>query len=300
MTTRVVSWREAVDPDDLREYDAFGPWIYPVRSAVELPRRFRRFAAELTAAELVLKIPRDFDRAQVQPGDDLYHSVLAVFADRVSVLHGRVPGTADVERLDASYGDIVGLAATANLLQGQWTLLLRSGRRLVVNHSATGSDVMEQVSALIRTRLSSTPRPLPAAAAVRPSDHLFAGRLPALERQFGAAVALHVDPRNAPCRNGFGWPRLSTGTMIVFTPSELIIVNRGEASRPVFMTNYAVGTVELPYSRLESFAVRPPERWSSFHQLVLRAGMLEYVQPCLNPPDAVVAHLRWLEFLEVA
>ncbi|PFG18314.1 hypothetical protein ATK74_2898 [Propionicimonas paludicola] len=298
MATRVVQWREAVDPADLREYDAFGPWIYPVRSAAELPRRFRRYWADLAYAELLLKIPRDRDRSQIQPGDDLYHSVLAVFPERLQVLRAEVPDAGEVERLDVRFTEVVGVVTTANLLQGQWTLLLRNGRRLDVPHPATGGDVMEQVSDLIRPRISGPERRLPTTGQLQPRDHLFGVHLAALADRFGSALALHVDPRKAPCRGGFGWPKVSTGTMIVFTPTELVIVNRGEAARPVFMPNYEVGTVELPYSRLESFAVRPPARWSSFHQLVLRSGMQDYVQLCLNPPDAVAAQLRLLEFLE--
>lgn len=300
MTTRVVQWREAVNPVDLREYDAFGPWIYPVRSASDMPRRFREFYPQLGGAEMLLKIPRDYDRAQIQPGDDLYRSVVAVFEDRLCVLHAELPGPGPVERTDIGYSEVVGFSSTANLLHGEWTLLLRNGSRLVVTHSSTSADVMAKVSDLIRARISGPARRTPEQPPVRPSEHLFKGRLAALTRQFTEAIPLQVDPRNVPCRTSFSGLRLSTGTMIVATPTELVIVNRGEAARPVFMSNYAVGTIELPYQRLESFAVRPPERWSSFHQLVLRSGMQEYVQLCLNPPDAVAAHLRRLELIEIA
>jgi hypothetical protein len=112
-------------------------------------------------------------------------------------------------------------------------------------------------------------------------------------------VPLHLDPRNVPCRGRRrGWLRLSTGAMIVFTPTELVIVNRGEASRPVFLPNYAVGTIELPYDRLDTFSVQLPARWSSFHELVLRSGALEFVQPCLNAPDAVADQLRRIGITE--
>lgn len=299
MTTRIAPWRAAIDPDVLREYDAFGPWIFPIATAAEMPRRFRDHYPDLAAAEWLLKIPRELDRGQVRPGDDLYRSVVAVFDDRLTLLHAASPNEGEVEQKDVRFAEVVGFSASENLLQGHWTLLLRDGGRVTIAHSATSADLMAKVAGFVRERIVGAERPLPDAG-VQPAEHLFKGRLLALGRQFGSALPLHVDPRNIPCRTGRGWPRLSTGAMIVATAAELVIVNRGEATRPVFMPNYAVGTVELPYERLDSFTLRLPARWSSFQELALRAGEQEYVQPFLNAPDAVVAHLRRIGLPELA
>ena len=43
MAAKIPQWRAAVDPDDLAEYDAFGPWIGEVKAQPELPRRFGRW-----------------------------------------------------------------------------------------------------------------------------------------------------------------------------------------------------------------------------------------------------------------
>lgn len=301
MTTRVVHWREAADPDDLREYDAFGPWIDPVRTEVEMPHRFRDWYPELSQAQSLLKIPRDFDRAQVRPGDDLYQSIVALFEDRICLLRAETPGGGDVERRDVRFRDVVGVQSQVNLLQATWTLLLVDGSRIAVPHSSTSHDVIDKVTAQVRTQIAGAERPLPTAEPLHPTDHLFKNRVVQWQRTLGAAVPLLVDPRNVPCRSsGRGWLRLSTGAMILFTPGELVIVNRGEATRPVFMPNYAVGTVELPYDRLTSFSLRPPARWSSFYELVLRADAQEYVQPCLSAPDAVVDQLRRIGIGELA
>lgn len=301
MTTRVVHWRDAADPDDLREYDAFGPWMYPVRSEVEMPRRFRSFYPELASAELLLKIPRDFDRAQVRPGNDLYHGVLAVFEDRVCLLHAAQPSAGVVQRRDVRFAEVVGISAYVNLLQATWTLLLRDGTRIEVPHSSTSHDLIDKATTLVRGRIAGAERPLPLDEPLQPTDHLFKNRVSQWARTLSAAVPLQLDARNVPCRSsGRGWLRLSTGAMILCTPTELVIVNRGEATRPVFLPNYAVGTVELPWDRLETFTVRPPAKWSSFHELVLRSGGMEFVQPCLSAPDALAAQLRRVGLTEVA
>jgi len=301
MTTRVVHWREAADPDDLREYDAFGPWIDPVRSDVEMPRRFRSWYPELASAQTLLKIPRDFDRAQVRPGDDLYQSVLAIFEDRMCLLRAETPGGGEVERRDVRFGDVVGVQRQVNLLRSTWTLLGGDGSPIAVPHSSASHDVIDKVTAQVRAQIAGTERALPTVEPVHPTDHLFKGRVSQWARTLGTAVPLLVDPRNVPCRgSGRGWLQLSTGAMILFTPGELVIVDRGEATRPVFMPNYAVGTVELPYDRLTSFTLRPAARWSSFYELVLRADAQEYVQLCLSAPDAVVDQLRRIGLTETA
>lgn len=43
MASKIPHWRAAADPDDLREYDAFGPWIGEVKHRTDLPRRFSRW-----------------------------------------------------------------------------------------------------------------------------------------------------------------------------------------------------------------------------------------------------------------
>lgn len=37
MASKIPHWRAAADPDVLREYDAFGPWIGEVKHRADLP-----------------------------------------------------------------------------------------------------------------------------------------------------------------------------------------------------------------------------------------------------------------------
>lgn len=71
------------------EYDAFGPWVDPVRSAEEVPPLYRDHPVDLAASRLVLKVPRDIARRDATPDMDLYDHLLVLEADALTVLSRR-------------------------------------------------------------------------------------------------------------------------------------------------------------------------------------------------------------------
>jgi len=292
-----VDWRAAADPDDLREYDAFGPWIDPVRSAIGMPRVFRPWYPEFADAAFLLKIPRDVDRAQARPGQDLFAAVLAVHEGGVCQLR-HVGGT--VTREDATWEQVVACGTYTNLLLARWTLLLSNGSAIDVPHNSVGSDLMAKVTAHVRAHIAAPSErsgqpDLPAVAV--PQDYS-ASKLAELRRTFGApVVAIHVEPKNRLCRSGRFGRRLSTGLMIVDTPEELVLVNGGEAARSFFAPNYATKVVVVPYSRLDSWAVTASTAGPDFRSLVLLAGQQVIEQHCLDHPAPVIAALKGREVL---
>jgi len=288
----VGDWRADADPEDLREYDAFGPWIDPVRTAIGMPRVFRPWYPELADAAFLLKIPRDIDRAQARPGQDLFAAVLAVGEHGVCQLTF-AGGT--VAREDATWDQVVACSTNTNLLLAEWSLLLSNGSALHVPHNSVGSPLMAKVTAYVRAHIAASPeRPgqpdLPDVAV--PQDYS-ASKLAELKRTFSApVVAIHVEPKNRLCRSGRFARRLSTGLMVVDTPEALVLVNGGEPTRSIFATNYATTVLIVPYSRLDSWAVTASSAGPDFVTLGLRAGDQLIEQPFLDGPTAVIAALN--------
>ena len=290
-------WRADADPDDLREYDAFGPWIEPVRTAIGMPRVFRPWYAEFADAAFLLKIPKDIDRAQARPGQDLFAAVLAVGERGVCQLR-HDGGT--VTREDATWEQVVAWSTYTNLLLARWSLLLANGSALHVPHNSVGSDLMAQVTKYVRahaaTRSERSGQPTLPEVAV-PQDYS-ASKLAELKRTFPApVVAIHIEPKNRLCRSGRFGRRLSTGLMVVDTPDELVLVNGGEAKRPLFAPHYATNVLAVPYSRLDSWELVPGTAGPDFHSLVLRAGGQVINQPFLDHPAPVIAALNGREVL---
>jgi hypothetical protein len=111
-----VDWRRDADPEDLREYDAFGPWIEPILSAEDMPRAFRSHYAEHAGARFLLKVPRDEDRADLRPGMDLFAAVVAVHNEAVCVL--RLDG-GTVRQQMVTWRQIVASAYRTELLEAR-------------------------------------------------------------------------------------------------------------------------------------------------------------------------------------
>jgi hypothetical protein len=290
-----VDWRADADPDDLREYDAFGPWIDPVRSAIGMPRVFRQWYPEFAGAAFLLKIPKDVDRAQARPGQDLFAAVLAVHDGGVCQLR-HVGGT--VTREDATWEQVVACGTYTNLLLARWSLLLANGSAIHVPHNSVGTDLMAKVTAYVRAHIAAPSQrsgqpDLPPVGV--PQDYS-ASKLAELKRTFRAPVlAIHVEPRNRLCRSGRFGRRLSTGLMIVDTPHELVLVNGGEPTRSIFAANYATNVLVVPYSRLDSWALTASTAGSDFCSLVLLAGSQVIEQHCLDRPEPVIAALNGRE-----
>jgi hypothetical protein len=295
----IADWRADADPDDLREYDAFGPWIDPVRTVTGMPRVFRPWYPELADSAFLLKIPRDVDRASARPGQDLFAAVLAVGERGVCQL--RLVGGI-VTREDATWEQVVACGTYTNLLLARWSLLLSNGSALHVPHNSVGSDLMAKVTAYVRAHIAAPSErsgqpDLPAVGV--PQDYS-ASKLAELKRTFRApVVAIHVEQKNRLCRSGRFGRRLSTGLMVVDTPDELVLVTGGEPTRSIFAANYATQVLVVPYGRLDSWTLKASSAGPDFRSLELRAGGQVLEQHCLDHPAAVIAALNGREVLPI-
>ncbi|HEY0216083.1 MAG TPA: hypothetical protein VGC57_06810 [Cellulomonas sp.] len=141
-------------PGSTAEYDAFGPWIDPVRTEEELPRLFRAHGVDLASARLVLKVPREISRRDATPDMDLYDHLLVVGPETFTVLsrHG-----ATVVATDLRYDEIAAVRTSVNLLDGRLTVLTRSGEVLAVRFSGSSSAAVTALVDLLR--LSAWPAP---------------------------------------------------------------------------------------------------------------------------------------------
>ena len=287
-------WYWAASPEDRREYDAFGPWIDAVRSAAEMPPRFRDAYREHRDARFLLKVPIGADRLSVRPGMDLYRLVLAVYDDRLSLL--QQAGEQIVTRT-IRWDDVAAIRSTINLLAAKWSLLLRSGDALSFDYNSVSSRRLDKVTDFIRDRLSpgaDRPNAEPEGASVAVADHFYQNMLIAVRSGIPRSVVpLHFEPQGRFCRDRKNRRRLSTGLMILDATEELVIVDRGTPFRRIFLPTYAARVTFIPYAGLDAFALRAPspERRVRTHVLTLAIGRQTIDQPCFVSPDRVVACL---------
>jgi hypothetical protein len=130
---------------------------------------------------------------------------------------------------------------------------------------------------------------------VRVEDHYFSSSLAERQARFDEGlVPIHVEPPGRSCRDDRNRRRTATGLMVMASGTNLVIVNRGEPTRPIFRWgNYARNILTVPWSRITSFRVfaPSPEQPLQFHRLELHCGDQTLVQPCLGLPSAVLGVL---------
>ncbi|PKQ22927.1 MAG: hypothetical protein CVT65_10715, partial [Actinobacteria bacterium HGW-Actinobacteria-5] len=194
----MVDWRAAADPEDLREYDRFGPWIDAVTTLSDMPRRFRPWYSELCGASHLIKVPRNIDRAAARPGMDLYSVVLAVFPDWLCLLRLDVGG---VTRTDLPAEQVVATNVHTNLLIGRWSLLLADGTSIDLEYNTVSQERIAEVDRYLRRRPATDESPACLLPAVRVSDHYFTTVLAGLAAATDQPIqAVHVEERGRPCR----------------------------------------------------------------------------------------------------
>jgi hypothetical protein len=144
-------------PERTEEFDAFGPWVYQVRTADEVPRLFRPFAGDPTTATTVIKIPRRIARRDANPRMDLYDHLLSLRGDTLTLL-SRAPGETDgVRRRTVTTDQVLAIEDSVDLLDGRLGLRVADERSLVVSYNGASHDVVGQFVAALRRQVRGVP-----------------------------------------------------------------------------------------------------------------------------------------------
>ena len=290
--TEVAEWRKAIDPDDLRENDRFGPWVDEVTSHNDLPRRFRDWWPELQGAEHLLKVPRPLDRAEIKPGMDLYEYVVAGFPDRVVLMHAE---TREVTRREVPRDQIVATLNHRHMLKASWHLLLADGSTVEVQYNAASAPLVAEVDRWLLP-------PAPAAgtgptASAHPHHYLFQSMVGELNSgRRDRLRPIHVEEPRQLARNEKGRRRRTTGMMALASTTELVLFNHGAPTLSFFRrSTFRYYTYRIPLDRITSFEWHPPAEETSppsFGEFMIHCGQQVIVQQMLDSPDAITGLLR--------
>jgi hypothetical protein len=141
------------------EYDRFGPWIYEVTDADEVPRLYRSYPIDLGAARLVLKVPRDIARRDATPDMDLYDHLVILDQDRLTLLsrrgarvaHGATAsGDPDYDVVVVELADIVAIHDVVNLLDGRLTVATSAGASITMPYNGSANDTVARLVRALR------------------------------------------------------------------------------------------------------------------------------------------------------
>ncbi len=289
-------WNRAdVDPEVLREYDAFGPWILPVKSVTDMPPRFRSAYAGLEGAEHLVKIPRSIDRRDAYPGADLYEAVFALDAEGFTLLTA-ADGAEGFTSRQVVWGDVAAVRTVSNLLRADFMLLLKEGDALTVPYNAVSSELMTRVAAFARQHFAE-PDDFASGLPNEPEEFedFFFNAMLAEERHGGQfMLPIHFEPPGKSCRNLQNRRRITTGLLILLSADELVVIDREIPMRRRFFAHYTYRKTYLSLKSVRAFRLQPPPDTMPGHFMILEL-IIEQQRlgiPCFKTPDRVIDLLR--------
>lgn len=291
ITTKSDDWRRLADPEDVREYDAFGPWIFEIRNEAEMPKRFRSIYDVHKSARYLIKLPIGLERREARAGMSLYHTVIAIHEQGVTVMR---LANEEIVSTNVVWTEIVAVRCYTDLLLGRWSLLLSDGSEVSVDYNTVSSHLIDTISAFIREHCSWQEATAAHSGFESPApviDHLFQYHLLVARRVGPQPVAVaHYEAKNQACRNEAKKRRWTTGLMILEGPNELTIVADDPPERRRFQSHYAVCSTFIPFRRITSFSVVPAPQMSppQFQTLKLTLDRQQILQRCLKVPKSLI------------
>lgn len=291
-----AAWNRAdADPEALREYDAFGPWLLPIKTGADMPPRFRSAHAGLQDADYLIKIPRSIDRRDAYPGADLYESVFALDDEGFTVLTATDGSEGFVSR-HIAWDEVAAVRTVSNLLRADFVLLLKEGDALTVTYNAVSADLMTRVIAFARQHFiepddfaSSLPND------AEEFEDFFFNAMLSEERHGGQfMLPIYFEPPGKSCRNAQNRRRITTGLMILLSGSELVIVDRDVPMRRRFFAHYAYRKTYVSLKSVRAFRLQPPpaNMPGRFMLLELIIEQLRLGIPSFKMPTRVIDLLR--------
>ncbi len=287
--------RTDADPEALREYDAFGPWLLQIRSAADMPPRFRSAYAGLEDSDYLIKIPRSMDRRDAYPGADLYGAVFALDVDGFTLLEA-VDGAEGFVSRQISWDDVAAVRIVSNLLRSDFALLLKEGDELTVTYNSVSAELMTRVAAFVRQHCmeaddfgASTPND------AEEFEDFFFNAMLAEERHGGQfMLPIYFEPPGKSCRNAQNRRRLTTGLLILLSGGELVVIDRDTPTRRRFFAHYVYRKTYLSLKSVRAFRLQPPPENMPGHFMMLEL-IIEQLRlgiPCFRSPDRVIELLR--------
>lgn len=145
------------------EYDRFGPWVDEVTRIEDVPRLYREYPIDFSAARLVLKVPRNITRRNATPEMDLYDHLIVVGQDQLTVLSRRNGRSLRVETrpkgsdnargydiVEIPFAEIVAIRNSLNLLDGRLTVSTSEGTPVKVAYNGSAADVIRTLVSDLR------------------------------------------------------------------------------------------------------------------------------------------------------
>jgi hypothetical protein len=134
-----------------QEYISFGPWIYKIGKEHDLPSIFAKHFDQENNHELLIKVPVNKERREVDPDEHLYNFVIGIYPEYIYVME-RVGDSVSVKKIQ--YDSIVAIRHFVRLLFGQF-IIYTDQFQIIIEYNTTSQNTIEHLITLIRRKSKS-------------------------------------------------------------------------------------------------------------------------------------------------
>ena len=267
------------------EYNAFGPWAYEISDRYPLPRLFAPYFTADDKAVMKIKIPREIERRNAEPGMDLYDYVVALYEDRLLVL--KREGDTVLEK-QIPLKEFKGVRIYQNLLKGGYTIFSARGS-ISFPFNSVSLDLFQKLTNLSLERVKPQGRDISnlPVTETAPESMLLINMLHDVEMKLPDVRAGAVQKSADVHRKGATqniiermlWGEMNPEALHLYTDRYLIVLENGVFPNHVGMQEFGYTQTIIPLSCIDGIEVAHSEEYSLLEEARLTLG-----------PDRVAYH----------
>ena len=272
-----------LDVAEVAEYNAFGPWAYEISEKYPLPRLFVPCFEADDGAIMKIKIPRDIERRDADPGMDLYDYVIALYKDKFRVLERQ---DKKVKEYEIALKDFMGVRIYENLLRGGYTVFTADSS-FSFPFNAVSVDLFKKFTNLVLETLESQNKAgqafdvstLPVSKTI-PEAMFMKNMLHDIQMQtadicLGAvqkSVEVHRKEGSRDRIERMLWKEMNPEALHLFTDKYLIVVENGIFPSYAGIHDLGYTQTIIPLNRISGINIADSDSYSLLKECTLSMG----------------------------
>ena len=268
---------------DLAEYNAFGPWAYEISDKYPVPRLFVPYFESNDDAIMKIKIPREIERRNANPGMDLYDYVVALYEDSLLVLERRDDKAVE-HRINLK--DFKGIRIYENMLKGGYTIY-SAEEAISFPFNAVSIDLFQKLTNLVlekakgmdvagsTVQVSSLPvtDTVPESMLLTNMLHDIQMKVPDL--RVGAvqkSVDVHRKGATRDIIERLLWKEMNPEALHTYTDQYLVVLENGVFPNRVAMQEFGYTQTIIPLNCIDGVEVAASADYSLLEECILSMG----------------------------
>jgi len=263
------------------EYDAFGPWIYEIDDEHPIPELFAPLIKKDKYCLMMMKIPRQIERRDADPGMQLYDYVVGAYESQIFICI-RQDNTAERKRF--RYNDLSAISLFSCFLASYVTFYFKTGESFELPFNTISLNIMKKFVRLVRAKLvpeepsidlSKCPQPIQASQI---SDVLFVNLLNDNDAEedrkmypgaFQQAVKMRMKGVSLSRKlASIIYPPKLAGGMHLYSDRELIIIERDSEALDR-LGEYGYQYIYLPAHNITDITVKDAENFAKSEEITV-------------------------------